>query len=128
MTLLRDPLATARGLGSAKDGTGHWWALRLSSVALLLLTPWFVSLLLGVGMGAERYQVAEVLARPLNASLMVAWLLSVFWHAQLGLQVVIEDYVHVAWQEFTLQVLVKFACVLAALAAALAVGRIVFSA
>jgi succinate dehydrogenase / fumarate reductase membrane anchor subunit len=127
MTLLRDPLATARGLGSAKDGTGHWWALRLSSVALLLLTPWFVSLLLGVGMGAERYQVAEVLARPLNASLMVAWLLSVFWHAQLGLQVVIEDYVH-GWQEITLQVANRLLCALGAIASVLAVGRIYFAA
>ena len=100
---------------------------RLTATALLLLTPWFLSLLYGVGMGVERYQVAEVLARPLNASLMVAWLLSVFWHAQLGLQVVIEDYVH-GWAEVSLQLANRFLCALGAIASVLAVGRIYFAA
>ena len=123
---LRHPLATARGLGSSKGGTAHWWALRLSSVALLVLTPWFVVWALGL-VGADQYTVRQAVARPLNASLMIAFVLSLFWHSQLGLQVVIEDYVHGAW-EWTLQVLVKFACAVAAIVSVVAIGRIVFTA
>ena len=123
---LRDPLAIARGLGSAKDGTGHWWVQRLTAVALLLLTPWFVWLALGL-IGADQYAVRETLGQPLNAALVLAYVLSMFWHAQLGMQVVIEDYVH-GWLEIVLQITVKFAYAFGALASALAIGRIVFSA
>jgi succinate dehydrogenase / fumarate reductase membrane anchor subunit len=123
---LRDPLAVARGLGSARNGTGHWWLLRLTSIALLFLAPWFLLLLHGL-VGADRYTVQLVLSRPLNASLTLAWVLSVFWHAQLGLQVVIEDYVH-GRAEWALQILVRFLCALGAIASVLAVCRIVFAA
>ena len=123
---LRDPLAVARGLGSAKGGTQHWWVQRLTAVALLLLTPWLLALLIGL-IGADQYTVRMTLAQPLTATLMLAFLLSMFWHAQLGLQVVIEDYVH-GGLEIALQVFVKFAYALGALASAMALGRIVFSA
>ena len=125
MSGLRDPIAIARGLGSAKDGTGHWWLQRLSSVALLLLTPWFLVLMLRM-VGAEHYEVRAAIAQPLNASLLVAWLLSLFWHAQLGLQVVAEDYVH-GWSEWTIQILARFLCAAGAIAGVLAVLRIYFS-
>jgi succinate dehydrogenase / fumarate reductase membrane anchor subunit len=121
---LRDPLAIARGHGSAKDGTGHWWVQRLTATALLLLTPWFVVLLLGL-IGSDQFAVRASLGQPLNAALLLAYVLSMFWHAQLGLQVVIEDYVH-GWMEIFLQVAVKFAYAFGALACALAIGRIVF--
>ena len=123
---LRDPLAVARGLGSAKGGTQHWWVQRLTAVALLLLTPWLLALLIGL-IGADQYTVRMALAQPLTASLLLAFVLSLFWHAQLGLQVVVEDYVH-GWPEVALQILIKFAYTLGALASALAIGRIVFSA
>jgi succinate dehydrogenase / fumarate reductase membrane anchor subunit len=123
---LRDPLATARGLGSAKAGLHHWWVLRLTSVALMLLVPWFLCFALRL-VGADLAAVRAAIAAPLNATLLLAFVATLFWHAQLGLQVVIEDYVH-GWQEFTLQVLVKFACALAALAAVVAIGRIAFNA
>jgi succinate dehydrogenase / fumarate reductase membrane anchor subunit len=123
---LRDPLAIARGLGSAKEGLHHWWVLRLTSVALMLLVPWFLCFALRL-VGADLYAVRAAIAAPLNATLLLAFVLMLFWHAQLGLQVVIEDYVH-GWQEFTLQVVVKFACALAALAAVVAIGRIAFTA
>jgi succinate dehydrogenase / fumarate reductase membrane anchor subunit len=123
---LRDPLAVARGLGAAKDGLHHWWVLRLTSVALMLLTPWFVWFALGL-VGADVGTVRAAIAAPLNATFLLAFLATIFWHAQLGLQVVIEDYVH-GWKEWTLQILVKFACALAALAAIVAVGRIAFTA
>lgn len=123
---LRDPLAIARGLGSAKNGTQHWWVQRLTAMALLLLSPWFAWLMLGL-IGADQFTVRMTLAQPVTASLLLAFVLSLFWHAQLGLQVVIEDYVH-GWPEIALQVLVKFAYAFGALASALAIGRIVFSA
>ena len=123
---LRHPLAIARGLGSAKDGVGHWWLQRLTAMALLLLSPWFGWLVLGL-IGADHYTVRQTLAEPLNASLLLAFVLSLFWHAQLGLQVVIEDYVH-GWLEITLQVAVKFACAFGALASVIAIGRIAFTA
>jgi succinate dehydrogenase / fumarate reductase membrane anchor subunit len=123
---LRHPLAVARGLGSAKDGTGHWWVQRLTAVALLLLTPWFVCLAIGF-VGADQIAVRQAIGEPLNASLLLAFVLSLVWHAQLGLQVVVEDYMH-GWLEVALQIAVKFACAFAALASILAVGRIVFTA
>ena len=125
MSGLRDPLAVARGLGSAKGGTAHWWVQRLTSVALFFLTPWFLIFALGL-VGSEQYIVQATLAKPLNATLMVAWLLSLFWHAQLGIQVVAEDYVH-GWAEWTLQIFARFLCAAGAIAGVLAVCRIYFS-
>jgi succinate dehydrogenase / fumarate reductase membrane anchor subunit len=99
---LRDPLAVARGLGSAKDGTGHWWTQRLTAVALLLLTPWFAWLVLGL-VGADQATMRATLAQPWTASLLLAFVVSLFWHAQLGMQVIVEDYVHdEKWKLFTL--------------------------
>jgi succinate dehydrogenase / fumarate reductase, membrane anchor subunit len=123
---LRDPLAIARGLGPAKEGLHHWWVLRLSSVALMLLTPWFVWFALSL-VGADLGTVRAMVGDPLQATLLLAFVGTMFWHAQLGLQVVVEDYVH-GWLELALQILIKFTCALAALASALAIGRLVFSA
>ena len=123
---LRDPLAQARGLGSAKDGVQHWWLQRLTAVALMLLTPWFIQLVLGL-IGADQFSVRAAIAQPLNATLLLAFVIALFWHARLGLQVVVEDYVHIPWLEISLQIAIKFAYALAALASAIAIGRIVFS-
>lgn len=123
---LRDPLATARGLGTAKDGVGHWWLQRTTAVALMLLAPWFVWLALGL-VGDDQVAVREALAQPLNASLLAAFVLSLLWHAQLGLQVVVEDYIH-GWREILLQLAIKFACAIAAIASLLAIARIVVTA
>jgi succinate dehydrogenase / fumarate reductase membrane anchor subunit len=127
MSRLRHPWAVARGLGSAKEGVSHWWAQRVSAVALLFLVPWFVITAVSL-IGTDQANARELLAEPLNATLMLAFVLAVFWHARLGLQVVIEDYVHAPALELVLQVLVKFVYLLATLAAAIAIGRIAFSA
>ncbi|MEO6102385.1 MAG: succinate dehydrogenase, hydrophobic membrane anchor protein [Pseudoxanthomonas sp.] len=123
---LRDPIAIARGLGSAKDGTGHWWVQRLTAVALLLLAPWFAWFALGL-VGADQQAVRAAIASPFNATLLLAFVLALSWHAQLGMQVIVEDYVH-GWPEVALQIAIKFAYTLAALASILAIGRIVFTA
>jgi len=122
---LRDPLAVARGLGSAKGGTGHWWVQRLTSVALFFLTPWFLIFALGT-VGHDQYVVQATLAQPLNASLMILWLLSLFWHAQLGVQVVAEDYVH-GWAEWALQITARLVCAAGAIAGVVAVLHIYFA-
>ncbi len=119
---LRDPLAAVRGLGSAKSGTGHWLSQRITAVALLPLSLWFLVAAFGLG---EYADARSFLAQPLNAVLSAALVACLFYHAQLGLQVVIEDYVHVRWLEIGLQIAVQFIAFLAALASLLAVVRIV---
>ncbi len=120
---LRTPLATARGLGSSNSGVHHWWIQRLTAVALIPLTIWFVWV--GPGLLAADFDTARAfVAAPLNALLLAAFVIALFWHVQLGLQVVIEDYVHTRWLEISLQVLVKFTAVLAVLASLLALVRI----
>jgi succinate dehydrogenase / fumarate reductase, membrane anchor subunit len=120
---LRDPLAQARGLGSAKEGVHHWWSQRLTAIALVPLTIWFVVSLLHL-LHADYATARAYVADPLHAVFLLAFIWALFWHAQLGLQVVIEDYVHTRWLELTLQLMVKSLSVLGALACALAIVRI----
>lgn len=120
---LRTPIGRARGLGSGKTGTGHWWWQRVTSVALLLLVPWLIGLLVSL-VGADLFTVREVVARPWNAILLAAFVIAMFWHVQQGLQVVIEDYVHTRWMEVALQLLVALGCVIGALACLYALGHI----
>ncbi len=123
---LQNPLARVRGLGSAKEGVHHWWVQRLTAIALVPLTVYFVWLLLGT-VGLDHAGARAAVAEPMNAALLAAYVIALFWHAQLGLQVVIEDYIHVRWQEITLQVLVRFATLLATLVSLVAIGRIAFT-
>lgn len=90
---IRTPLAKVRGLGSAKDGTHHWWMQRLTSVALIPLCIWLVYSLLGLGM-ANQATVAAWMKSPVQALLMTAFLGATIYHSKLGIQVIIEDYVH----------------------------------
>jgi len=123
---LRHPIAVARGLGAAKDGTHHFWIQRLTAVALMLLSPWFVWLLLSL-VGADYATIRLSLAQPVTATLLLAFVIALFWHVKLGLQVVVEDYIHVKGLEFALQIAITFACLLAVLASVVALGRIVFA-
>ncbi len=119
----RTPIGRARGLGSAKSGTGHFWRQRVTAIVLALLVPWLVGTLVSF-IGADLLSVQIALARPLNAILLAVFVLALFWHAKLGMQVVIEDYVHTRALEITLQLLVTFACVFGALASLYAIARI----
>ncbi|MGV8940142.1 MAG: succinate dehydrogenase, hydrophobic membrane anchor protein [Lysobacter sp.] len=120
---LRNPLKRARGLGSAKDGTHHFIVQRITAVALVFLSIYVVFLLLSL-VGGDYASVRATVAAPLNAVLLIAFLVASFWHAKLGMQVVIEDYVHTPWLAVTSQLAVIFICVLAALASVFAVIRI----
>ncbi len=120
---LRTPLKRARNLGSAKSGVQHWWIQRVTATALVALSIWFVVLVLGL-MDADYTIARATLARPWNAILMIGFLIATFWHAMLGLQVVVEDYVHTHWKEVALLLAIRFLAVLGALASVLAVVRI----
>lgn len=122
-TDLRTPLGRVRGLGSAKEGVSHWWAQRLTAIALIPLTIWVVWFLLGLA-GADYATVRAAIADPLQGGLLMVYLVCLFWHGQLGLQVVIEDYIHHRPIELFLQIAVKFAAFLLAAAGVLAVLRI----
>ena len=119
----RNPLKVARGLGSAQSGVGHWWTQRVTAAALVLLGVWFVATVLCL-LHADYATARAAVAKPWNALLLIAFVLTMFWHAVLGLQVVVEDYVHVRWKEVVLMVTIKFLAVLGALASVLAVLRI----
>lgn len=124
---LQNPLKRARGLGSAQFGVSHWWTQRVTAVGLILLGLWFVFLVLGL-LHADYATARATVAKPWNAVLLVAFIVTAFWHAVLGLQVVIEDYVHTRWKEIFLMVAIKFLAVLSVLAGALAVLRIALGA
>lgn len=120
---LRAPLARVRGLGSARDGTHHWWMQRVTAVALVPLTLWFTVSVLRV-VGEDHASASAWLQNPFNAAVMLALLAAVFYHAYLGLRVVLEDYVHTSTVKVTSLLLIKFALVLLALVAMLSVARV----
>lgn len=90
---LRTPLSRAKGLGSAKEGIGHWWMQRVTSLFLIPLIVWGALMMASLG-GYDYHYFTNWLAEPLNAILTIALLVVVCYHAALGLQVIIEDYVH----------------------------------
>ena len=124
---LRHPLKRARGLGSAQHGVSHWWTQRTTATALVVLGLWFVVLVLG-HLHSDYATVRAMVAKPWNAVLLIAFLITMFWHTVLGLQVVVEDYVHTRWKEIFLLVAIKFIAVLSVLAGTLAVLRIALGA
>ena len=120
---LRTPLARVRGHGSAKEGPRHWWAQRMSAVALIPLTLWFVASLLSLAT-ADYALVVEWVRQPLVTVLLVLLLGALFYHAQLGIQVVFEDYVHVEWLKIANLIVLKLLSVLLAVVAIFCVLRI----
>ncbi|MDB5393708.1 MAG: sdhD [Rhodospirillales bacterium] len=110
------PLGRARGLGSAKHGMQHWWAQRVSAVALVPLTLWFVYSVVHLT-GADQAIVLTWLSKPASAILMSLFIVAMFYHLSLGLQVVIEDYVHREGVKLTSLLLIKGLIVLTAAAA-----------
>jgi succinate dehydrogenase / fumarate reductase membrane anchor subunit len=127
MSNLRSPLSQARGLGSAKDGVHHWWMQRLTALALIPLSLWFVY-------SIARYHIADYptmlawLHNPYVAIALVLYFLALFYHSTLGVQVVIEDYVASEWLKISSIVLVKLAHFALGAASVFAVLKVAFGA
>jgi succinate dehydrogenase / fumarate reductase, membrane anchor subunit len=122
---LRSPIGRVLGLGAAKEGFSHWWLQRVTSVALVLLGLWFVFALLRMPTFGYEF-VVEWIAMPLNAVLLLLLIGTVVYHSQLGVQVVVEDYVHHHGLKIATMVLLTFAHVAVAALAIFAVLRIAF--
>ena len=122
-TTLRTPLGRVRGSGSAKSGTPHWWMQRVTSLALLPLTIWFI-VSLATSAGMTYVEAVAWIGHPVNAVLLLALIGLTFHHTASGLQVVLEDYANPEWVKISAVLAVKAACALLALTAALAVLRL----
>lgn len=122
---LRNPLANARNHGSAGDGIVHWWAQRFSAIAMIGLVTWLVWGMVAL-VGASHAEAALWLGRPFNASMAILFSLVSIYHARLGLQVIIEDYIHRRGLEICLQILVKLAALVGAVVAVMAILKVAF--
>jgi succinate dehydrogenase / fumarate reductase membrane anchor subunit len=107
------PLATARGHGSARTGLHHWLGQRVTALLLVFLVPWLLYALV-CNVGASHAEVTSFVARPWNATLLILSLLVLLYHGMLGLQMVIEDYVHRRALELALHFSVRAATMLGA--------------
>jgi succinate dehydrogenase / fumarate reductase membrane anchor subunit len=119
----RSQLGRARGLGAAHEGVSHWWQERVSALALVPLTLWFVYGVVSL-LGAEQPAVAAWIAQPVNAVLLLALIAMTFHHAALGLQVVYEDYIDSAGPRTAAILATKAVALLLGLLAALAVLKL----
>jgi succinate dehydrogenase membrane anchor subunit len=122
---MRTPLARASGLGSAKEGVEHWWQERLTAVALVPLALWFIASIIVHG-GDDYIEVTAWLRTPFSMLMMVLLLAALFHHSALGLQVIIEDYVHSA-AKLPALVIMQLSCFALAAAGILAVLRVALS-
>ena len=122
---LRSPLGRVLGLGSARTGAEHWWAQRVSAVALVPLTVWFVASTLALRT-LQYVAVIDFIGRPLNSFLLLLLVLSLAYHSYLGISVIIEDYVHAPATKIGSLLAARFAHIVAAAAAVFAILRIVF--
>jgi succinate dehydrogenase / fumarate reductase, membrane anchor subunit len=121
---LRSPLGKVLGTGSAKEGVHHWWAQRLTSIALVPLTVWFAVSLLSLP-SFDHVTVITWIAQSWTALLLVLFILVATWHSQLGLRVVFEDYVHGGSKTLAL-VLITFIHAVVAAAGIFAVLKVAF--
>ena len=123
---IQTPLGRAVGLGSAKSGFGHWWTERITAVALVLPAIWFAASLIAHS-GSDYETFIHWLGKPINTVMMVLLLVTLFWHAALGLQVVVEDYVHSVAKIWAL-IVMRFACFALAAVGIIATLRIALGA
>ena len=123
---MRSEIARVRGLGSAKDGTHHWWVERLSALALVPLSIWLVASLVWLA-GADQAAIALWLGSPFTVGAFSLLIIAAFYHAALGVQVVLQDYVHGTATQFTLVILVQFAAFALSAAAIVALLVVAFA-
>jgi succinate dehydrogenase / fumarate reductase membrane anchor subunit len=125
MTEHRTPLARVRGLGSAKSGTGHFWHQRLTAVANVPLTIAFVLIVIAL-LGRNHAAAQQILGAPLVAIVILLFIGSVTYHMRIGMQVIIEDYVHEETAKLALLMLNTFFAIAVALASAYAIFKLSF--
>jgi succinate dehydrogenase / fumarate reductase membrane anchor subunit len=121
----RSPLSIARGLGSSKDGLGHWWKQRLTAIALVPLVLWFVVSVIAVS-GQDRAHVLSWLHSPLHAVVFSLFLIVSLYHANLGLSKIYEDYVQVRWLQLSSRIATDFVAVFLGFAGVFALLRQAF--
>ena len=122
---LRSPMGRVLGLGSAKNGTSHWWSQRMTALALIPLTLWFTYTLVSF----DRLDYAGVIAWihvPWNAIALSLLVVVLMYHSMLGVQVVVEDYVHTGWRKVTTITLLNFTHIVLGAAGVFSVLRIAF--
>ena len=122
---LKSPLGQVMGLGSARGGTGHWWSQRVSALALLFLGLWFAAEL--ICLESLGYQsLTTFMSSPVNAVLLVLLVATLFFHSLLGIQVVIEDYIHGEGTKMVCLIGLKLGSFALGVAAAFAVLKVAF--
>jgi succinate dehydrogenase / fumarate reductase membrane anchor subunit len=104
---MKTHLARVRGLGSAKEGSHHWWMQRLTAIALIPLTVWFAISIIGI-VGADHAAVVNWFSSPVISIFMILFVSTMVYHSTLGVQVVIEDYIHKERWKFGLLIALKF--------------------
>jgi succinate dehydrogenase / fumarate reductase, membrane anchor subunit len=112
--VLRSELGRVRGLGAARAGSGHWWLERLTGLALVPLSLWFIASVIARE-GATRADMIAWLHGPVPLTLMLCLIVAMFWHMELGLRVVVEDYVHHEVTRMASVLLIRAACFVAAI-------------
>jgi succinate dehydrogenase / fumarate reductase membrane anchor subunit len=122
---MRSPLGRVRGLGSAREGVGHWWAQRMTSLALIPLALWFVASLVTLT-GADHATARDWIGAPVPAALLVLLIVAAFYHGALGFQVIIEDYIHHEGVKVAALIAVNAVSLLLGLTGVLAVLTILF--
>jgi succinate dehydrogenase / fumarate reductase, membrane anchor subunit len=124
---LRSPLRRVLGLGAAKEGVSHWWSQRITAVALVLLTLWFVTSLVSLP-SFSHGSIVDWIGAPLNAVLLVLLTGTLIYHSQLGVQVVVEDYVTHHGLKIATMLLINFMHVALGALGIFAILRIAFGA
>ena len=126
MSQMRSPLGRVLGLGSAKEGVEHWWRQRTTALLLVPLVVWFVVSVIGL-VGADRAALVAWMRNPMAAVAMILLIAATFYHAALGLQVVIEDYVHGEAAKLATLLVMRLLCLLLVLRGVLAVLKLAFA-
>ncbi|PCI43442.1 MAG: succinate dehydrogenase, hydrophobic membrane anchor protein [Alphaproteobacteria bacterium] len=120
---MNTPISKVRGLGSARSGTEHWWMQKIAAVALVPLTIWFVASIVQMT-HADYFMVRTWLASPVSATLILLYIVIGLYHLRLGLQAVVEDYIHGGGMKVFLQFAILFGCTIIAVTSIFSVLKI----